>query len=148
MYIYIYIYIYIGLYIYICIYIYIYIYMYIYIYIYRERERDTPLTPVPLCSCATGPPGAGGRPAYGGRRGGAVRRPPAAGVDHRLRERAGRVPGHSGAYRHARGMGVGHIGWGGPSTGPTLLFIIMVSPCRCEPLRAGCCGGEGVLGVS
>jgi len=21
-------------------------------------------------------------------------------------------------------------------------------PCRCEPLRAGCCGGEGVLGVS
>ena len=24
-----------------------------------------------------------------------------------------------------------------------------VSPCRCEPLRAGCCcGGEGVLGVS
>jgi len=23
-----------------------------------------------------------------------------------------------------------------------------VSPWRCEPLRAGCCGGEGVLGVS
>jgi len=23
-----------------------------------------------------------------------------------------------------------------------------VSPCRREPLRAGCCGGEGVLGVS
>jgi len=23
-----------------------------------------------------------------------------------------------------------------------------VSPCRCEPLRASCCGGEGVLGVS
>jgi len=34
-------------------------------------------------------------------------------------------------------------------TGPTLLCIAaVVSPCRCEPLRAGCCGGEGVLGVS
>jgi len=44
---------------------------------------------------------------------------------------------------------MGHIGWGGPSTGPTLLFgAAGVSPCRCEPLRAGCCGGEGVLGVS
>jgi len=43
---------------------------------------------------------------------------------------------------------MGHIGRGGPSTGPTLLFIVVVSPCRCEPLRAGCCGGEGVLGVS
>jgi len=43
---------------------------------------------------------------------------------------------------------MGHIGWGSPSTGPTLLFIVVVSPCRCEPLRAGCCGGEGVLGVS
>jgi len=32
--------------------------------------------------------------------------------------------------------------------GPTLLFIVVVSPCRCEPLRAGCCGGERVLGVS
>ena len=41
----------------------------------------------------------------------------------------------------------GYIGWGGPSTGPTL-FIVVVSPCRCEPLRAGCCGGEGVVGVS
>jgi len=38
---------------------------------------------------------------------------------------------------------MGHIGWGGPSMGPTLLFIVVVSPCRCEPLRAGCCGGEG-----
>ena len=38
---------------------------------------------------------------------------------------------------------MGHIGWGGPSTGPTLLFIVVVSPCRCEPLRAGCCGGGG-----
>jgi len=46
------------------------------------------------------------------------------------------------------GPTMGHIGWGGPSTGPTLLFIVVVSPCRCEPLRAGCCGGEGVLGVS
>jgi len=27
-------------------------------------------------------------------------------------------------------------------------FIVVVSRCRCEPLRAGCCGGEGVLGVS
>ena len=27
-------------------------------------------------------------------------------------------------------------------------FIVVVSPCRCEPLRAGCFGGEGVLGVS
>jgi len=27
-------------------------------------------------------------------------------------------------------------------------FILVVSPCRCEPLRASCCGGEGVLGVS
>ena len=36
---------------------------------------------------------------------------------------------------------------GGPSTGPTPRFIVVVSPCRCEPLRAGCCGGEGVLGV-
>ena len=38
--------------------------------------------------------------------------------------------------------------WGSPSTGPTPLFIVVVSPCRCEPLRARCCGGEGVLGVS
>ena len=28
------------------------------------------------------------------------------------------------------------------------VLIVVVSPCRCEPLRAGCCGGEGVLGVS
>jgi len=42
---------------------------------------------------------------------------------------------------------MGQIGWGGPSTGPTLFFAAGVSPCRCEPLRAGCCGGEGVLGV-
>jgi len=28
------------------------------------------------------------------------------------------------------------------------LFIVVVSPCRCELLRAGCCGGEGVLSVS
>jgi len=27
------------------------------------------------------------------------------------------------------------------------LFIVVVSPCRYESLRAGCCGGEGVLGV-
>jgi len=44
---------------------------------------------------------------------------------------------------------MGHIGWGGPSTGHTLLFDAAgVSPCRCEPLWAGCCGGEGQLGVS
>jgi len=44
---------------------------------------------------------------------------------------------------------MGQIGWGGPSTGPTLFVVAAgVSPCRCEPLRAGCCGGEGVLGVS
>ena len=30
---------------------------------------------------------------------------------------------------------MGHIGWGGPSTSPTLPFIVVVSPCRCEPLR-------------
>jgi len=40
------------------------------------------------------------------------------------------------------------IGWGGPSTGHTPLFIVLVSPCRCEPLRVGCCGREEVLGVS
>jgi len=39
---------------------------------------------------------------------------------------------------------MGQIGWGGPSTGLTLLFgAVEVSPCRCEPLRAGCCCGEG-----
>ena len=39
---------------------------------------------------------------------------------------------------------------GGPILGrmPYPLFIVVVSPCRCEPLRGGCCGGEGVLGVS
>ena len=43
-----------------------------------------------------------------------------------------------------RGPTMGQIGWGGPSTGPTLLFgAAGVSPCRCEPLRAGCCGGRG-----
>ena len=26
-------------------------------------------------------------------------------------------------------------------------FIVVVFPCRCEPLWAGCCGGEGVLGA-
>jgi len=42
------------------------------------------------------------------------------------------------------GPTMGQIGWGGPSTGPTLLFgVAGVSPCRCEPLRAGCCGGRG-----
>ena len=47
------------------------------------------------------------------------------------------------------GPTMGQIGWGGPSTGPTLFFgAAGVFPCRCEPLRAGCCGGEGVLGVS
>jgi len=50
----------------------------------------------------------------------------------------------------------GELGW--PSFGPNRLgrsvygpyppLIVMVSPCRCEPLRAGCCGGEGVFGVS
>jgi len=43
---------------------------------------------------------------------------------------------------------LGQIGFGGPSTGPTPLFIVVVSPCRCELLRASCYGGEGVLGVS
>jgi len=44
---------------------------------------------------------------------------------------------------------MGHVGWGGSSTGPTLLCCAaVVSPCWCEPLRAGCCGGEGVLGGS
>jgi len=44
---------------------------------------------------------------------------------------------------------MGQIGWGGSSTGYTLLFgAVGVSPYRCEPLRAGCCCGEGVLGVS
>jgi len=47
---------------------------------------------------------------------------------------------------------MGQIGWGGPSTGPTIFFGaagVSPSPFRCEPLRAGCCcGGEGVLGVS
>jgi len=46
------------------------------------------------------------------------------------------------------GPNLGQIGWGGPSTGPTPFFIVVVSPCRCEPLWAGCCGGEGVLGIS
>jgi len=48
------------------------------------------------------------------------------------------------------GPTMGQIGWGGPSTGPTLFFgAAGVSPFWCEPLRAGCCcGGEGVLGVS
>jgi len=47
------------------------------------------------------------------------------------------------------GPNLGQLGWGGPSTGRTPpLFIVVVSPCRCEPLRAGCCSGEGVLGVS
>jgi len=27
--------------------------------------------------------------------------------------------------------------------GPTPPFIEVVSPCRCEPLWAGCCGGGG-----
>jgi len=41
---------------------------------------------------------------------------------------------------------MGQLGWGGPSTGPTLFFgAAGVSPCRCEPLRAGCCGGRGCL---
>jgi len=39
---------------------------------------------------------------------------------------------------------MGRIGWGGPSTGPCPLFIVVVSSCRCEPLRASCCGGRGV----
>ena len=39
---------------------------------------------------------------------------------------------------------LGQIGWGSPSnTGPAPLCILVVSPCRCEPLQAGCCGGEG-----
>jgi len=46
------------------------------------------------------------------------------------------------------GLNLVHIGWGAPSTSLPLLVIVVVSPCRCEPLRAGCCGGEGVLGVS
>jgi len=34
---------------------------------------------------------------------------------------------------------MGQIGWGGPSTGPTLFFgAAGVSPFWCEPLRAGC----------
>ena len=42
------------------------------------------------------------------------------------------------------GPTMGQIGWGGPSTSPTLLFgAAGVSPCWCEPLRAGCCGGRG-----
>ena len=30
-----------------------------------------------------------------------------------------------------------------PSTGHTPLFLVVGSPCRCEPLRVACCGGEG-----
>ena len=43
------------------------------------------------------------------------------------------------------GQTMGQIGWGGPSTGPTLLFgAAGVSAFRCEPLQAGCCcGGRG-----
>jgi len=41
----------------------------------------------------------------------------------------------------------GHIGWGGLSTGPTPVFIAVVSPCRCEPLRARCYGGGGGGGM-
>jgi len=37
--------------------------------------------------------------------------------------------------------------FGGGRTDITLLFIVVVSPCRCEALRAGCCGGEGVFVV-
>jgi len=48
------------------------------------------------------------------------------------------------------GPTMGQIGWGGPSTGPTLFFAAagVSSVFRCEPLRAGCCGGGGVRGVS
>jgi len=49
-----------------------------------------------------------------------------------------------GVWHTKGGLGGDRI----PSTGPTLLFIVVVSPCRCEPLQAGCRGGEGVLGVS
>ena len=44
---------------------------------------------------------------------------------------------------------MGQIGWDGPSTGSPLLFgAAGVSPCRYEPLRAGCCGvGMGRGGV-
>ena len=42
---------------------------------------------------------------------------------------------------------LGHLGLGGPSTSPTPLFIVVLCPRRCEPLRAGCCGGGGVLDV-
>ena len=40
---------------------------------------------------------------------------------------------------------MGRIGWGGPSTGPILLFFVVVYPCRREPVWAGCCcwGGGG-----
>jgi len=64
-------------------------------------------------------------------------------------------PARSGSHRHGdtttmdRGGTMGQIGWGGPSTGPTLFFgAAGVSPFRCEPLRAGCYGWEGVSGVS
>ena len=43
------------------------------------------------------------------------------------------------------GPTMGQIGWGGPSTGPTLLFgAAGVSPCRFEPLWASCWVGGGV----
>jgi len=66
-------------------------------------------------------------------------------------------------YSFLRFLRGGELGWpnygsnrwgrsslGGPSirTGPYfLLGAAGVSPCRCEPLRAGCCGGEEGVGV-
>ena len=72
-------------------------------------------------------------------------------IAHKSRRAASAANGAAaGRQDPAYGLGLGQIGWGGPSTGPTLFFgAAGVSPFRCEPLRAGCCcGGEGVLGVS
>jgi len=123
MYIYIYIYIYTYIYLYLYVYIYMHICIYVYIYTYIH-------TYIYMYIIYSG--GESSISSWAAQWVGAI------------------TPERMGAWRPAEqkqnttiplggGPMLDRIGWGGPSTGPTPLFIVVVSSCRCEPLRAGCC---------
>ena len=65
-------------------------------------------------------------------------------IAHKSRRAASAANGAAaGRQDPAYGLGLGQIGWGGPSTGPTLFFgAAGVSPFRCERR----CGPAALVG--
>jgi len=62
-----------------------------------------------------------------------------------VRRRAGTAHAVIHSPQQPRATSVGAVRLRAP---PFLVMSVEVSACRCEPLRAGCCGGKRVLDVS